>query len=236
MNLCLYKPCYLGPRHSKKLGVRKGTWAKGTLFSGASNILAWTAYEHRTWDTRHFVTGFVRKVSEDSRMIRICLLFTFLSSESSPGRFSTEDRMSGHSWSFPNVCKGVTQSCLALGSLLLLECAQGTDKWLDPWLSSQCEQNGEGEEPGWFGSLMEAPSWKFLGALHTQHYKRRRNLPNHRKGLSREGLSPRPSPAGESCQPGGAQCQEAPCLLLLSCEVILGEATSPSGWCTEMCR
>lgn len=135
--------------------------------------------------------------------------------------------MSGHSWSFPNVCKGVTQSCLALGSLLLLECAQGTDKWLDPWLSSQCEQKGEGEEPGWFGSLMEAPSWKFLGALHTQHYERRRNLPNHRKGLSREGLSPRPSPAGESCQPGGAQCQEAPCLLLLSCEVILGEATSP---------
>lgn len=144
--------------------------------------------------------------------------------------------MSGHSWSFPNVCKGVTKSCLALGSLLLLECAQGTDKWLDPWLSSQCEQKGEGEEPGWFGSLMEAPSWKFLGALHTQHYERRRNLPNHRKGLSREGLSPRPSPAGESCQPGGAQCQEAPCLLLLSCEVILGEATSPSGWCTEMCR
>lgn len=72
MNLCLYKPCYLGPRHSKKLGVRKGTWAKGTLFSRASNILAWTAYEHRTWDTRHFITGFVSKVSEDSRMIRIC--------------------------------------------------------------------------------------------------------------------------------------------------------------------
>lgn len=70
--------------------------------------------------------------------------------------------MSGHSWSFLNVSARASLSPAWHWGL----CSFWTlPKWLDPWLSSQCEQNGGGEEPGWFGTLKEAPPWRSLGAL-----------------------------------------------------------------------
>lgn len=101
-------------------------------------------------------------------------------------------------------------------------------------MSSQCEQNGGGEEPGWLGSLKEAPPWRSLGALCTQHYKRIRNAPNHWMGHSRACLSPRPSLVGESCQPGG-RARRRPALLYLAVRSSWVGPPTLARWCTDMC-
>lgn len=56
--------------------------------------------------------------------------------------------MSGHSWPFLNAFKGVTESCLALGSLLLLERAQGTSGWTHGCLLSVSTMGEERNQAG----------------------------------------------------------------------------------------